>query len=240
MNLADQEQSGFMPTVFAVRLCEALRLQKEELSAPALDLGTGRGIIARYMVANGARVVIGSDIEPSAIEAARHLCREEHPAIRFVVSDLFAKLEGTFRLIVFNSPIFPSGSLSEVHAVVRPAFDGGTSGRELLFSIIDELPFRLSLGGRFVWTMPAFWALEIEEALNAKDLEMTELSRFSVSCSEYRDVLRDHGIIPEPALRALAEQMDTHARGGSAPEVWIKSGRLDALVAQATSTALGQ
>lgn len=70
-----------------------------------LDMGTGSGVNAILAATRGADVT-GVDINGYAIEAARHNAdRNGVPArTRFLVSDMFAAVDGVFDLIVIDPP----------------------------------------------------------------------------------------------------------------------------------------
>jgi release factor glutamine methyltransferase len=70
-----------------------------------LDLGTGSGVNAILAASRGATVV-AVDINPHALEAARHNAAVNGVADRIEIrqSDVFSDVEGRFDLIVFDPP----------------------------------------------------------------------------------------------------------------------------------------
>lgn len=70
-----------------------------------LDMGTGSGVNAILAARQGA-VVVAADINPHAVEAARANVERNGVADNVVVveSDVFAKVEGRYDLVVFNPP----------------------------------------------------------------------------------------------------------------------------------------
>ena len=73
-----------------------------------LDIGCGTGILSMYAASiKGARKVIGTDINPVAVENARENVTNNNldKVIEIIKSDLFETLEGKFDYIVANLPI---------------------------------------------------------------------------------------------------------------------------------------
>ena len=110
-----------------------------------LDVGTGSGIQA-VTAAKKADVsrVVAIDINPEAIEAALWRASDESvlEKMKFVVSDLFEKVEGAFDWIIFNPPYLPSeGGLAD------PTWDGGKGGFETTERFLRDARGRLAVGG---------------------------------------------------------------------------------------------
>ncbi len=76
---------------------------KKKVRGRVLDMGTGSGILA-FAAAN-ADEVIGVDIDPESIEYAKAHNKFEN--VKFVVSDLFEKVNEKFDWIIFNPPYLP-------------------------------------------------------------------------------------------------------------------------------------
>ena len=78
--------------------------------------------------------------------------------IRLLRSDLFGVFgkseKGRWDMIVSNPPYIPSRSLAGLDAEVRReprlALDGGKTGLDLIFSLLDRAPFFLNRGGWLV------------------------------------------------------------------------------------------
>jgi release factor glutamine methyltransferase len=70
-----------------------------------LDMGTGCGVNA-ILAARRSRDVVGVDINPNAVVAAISNAERNHVAdrTRFLESDVFDRVDGTFDLIVFDPP----------------------------------------------------------------------------------------------------------------------------------------
>lgn len=89
--------TGTHPTT---RLClEAL----EKLGSPGnvLDVGTGSGILAMAAARLGASRVVGTDIDPDAVEVARENCAMNGVTVKLVTTPL-AEIPGRFDVVLAN------------------------------------------------------------------------------------------------------------------------------------------
>ena len=100
-----------------------------------LDMGTGTGIQGIIGAKKGCKVTF-ADINPAAIECARHNARLSNISGKFVVSDLFSNIKGKFNTIVFNAPYLKSRPIST--GKTNPATDGGIKGREVIEAFLVE------------------------------------------------------------------------------------------------------
>lgn len=122
-----------------------------------LDLCTGSGCLAvlAALAFPGAHVD-ASDISRSALSVAARNARRHKLAgrIRLVQSDLFAKLDGTYDLILANPPYVSSPSMRRLPAEYRYepglALAGGRDGVEFASRILAATPAHLNPGGLLV------------------------------------------------------------------------------------------
>ena len=68
-----------------------------------LDMGTGSGVNA-ILAARGGAEVVGVDINPDAVSAARANAERNGVVGEFAVSDVFSAVEGRFDLVVIDPP----------------------------------------------------------------------------------------------------------------------------------------
>ncbi|ALV63900.1 tRNA (adenine57/58-N1)-methyltransferase [Thermococcus sp. 2319x1] len=121
-------------------LAENLKVREGDV---ALDVGTGTGIIALLM-ARKARLVLGVDVNPIAVELAKENARLNGITnVEFRQSDLFENVEGKFDIITFNAPYLPG----EPKEPIDLALVGGESGREVLDRFLEEFPSYLKENG---------------------------------------------------------------------------------------------
>jgi release factor glutamine methyltransferase len=115
-----------------------------------LDMGTGCGILGIIAAANASKVVV-TDINLCAVQCALENARINDVLAKmfFVQGDLFAPLkkEKQFDLILFNAPYLPTEHLEDM-SVCAKAWDGGSSGREVIDRFVNDLPKYLNRGGR--------------------------------------------------------------------------------------------
>jgi HemK-related putative methylase len=107
---------------------DSLLLQKyvkKYAQGTVLDMGTGSGIQAKTAA---ARKVMAADINPD--------CKKcfAGTKIRFVQSDLFAKVKGKFDTIIFNPPYLP-----EDLRVRDLTVDGGKKGYEIIERFLNKV-----------------------------------------------------------------------------------------------------
>ncbi len=111
----------------------------------ALDIGTGAGVGALALAARypGARVV-GSDINPDALQLARLNAAHNGLAVSLVECSGLPDDRGTFDLICANPP-YIAGSLTRLYRD-----GGGDRGEGLALSWAAAGLQRLATGGRFI------------------------------------------------------------------------------------------
>lgn len=122
-----------------------------------LDLCTGSGciLISILALARGQETPIhglAADFSPEALAVARENAKRNGVSAAFVLSDLFAEIEGSFDLITANPPYIPSGQLEDLMPEVRDheprmALDGDEDGLAFYRRIAGQAPDYLREGG---------------------------------------------------------------------------------------------
>ena len=81
----------------------------DRIDGPALDMGTGSGMLAIHLAKRGADVV-ATDSDQAALEVGKQnaLANGLADNIRFIPSDLFDSVEGIYAIICANLPIVDS------------------------------------------------------------------------------------------------------------------------------------
>lgn len=109
-----------------------------------LDMCTGSGCIALYLAAKFPRgFVTAADLSEDALRLAAENARltKLQDRVRFLQSDLFENISGTFDLIVSNPPYIPSEELPslspEVQCEPKLALDGGADGLDAVRRIVS-------------------------------------------------------------------------------------------------------
>jgi release factor glutamine methyltransferase len=103
-----------------------------------LEVGCGAGYVALVAARAGARVT-GTDLNPHAVEVARHNARENGLRATFVAADLLAGLAGPFDLVAFNPPYLPTAPDEVVPGPLNLAFDGGLDGNGTVLRFAGQL-----------------------------------------------------------------------------------------------------
>lgn len=118
-----------------------------------LEIGCGSGAISILLAKMGCKVT-ATDINPKAIEVAKRNAKLNNVRIRFVVSDLFAGLNETYDVVVFNPPYLPEDEydffLDNYH---RLALVGGKKGNEVIIRFLRELPQHLRPNGEVYFVL---------------------------------------------------------------------------------------
>jgi release factor glutamine methyltransferase len=134
-------------------------LVAQALAAPfasVLDLGTGSGAILLTLLAERpAAAGLGSDVSPAALAVARDNAARLGLAARFVLSDWFAAVRGTFDLIVSNPPYIAAAEMAGLAPEVRDwephlALSPGGDGLGAFRAICAGAAAHLAPGGRLL------------------------------------------------------------------------------------------
>jgi len=138
---------------------EALRLLRYRPDAALLDLCCGSGCIGLSLLRFAGKNLVLADISEEALAVARINAERLLPTrlsdIRFVHSDLFANIEGTYDLITVNPPYLTSAevdSLAGTPGAYEPriALDGGVDGFDLSRRILAGAHRFLNPGGHLL------------------------------------------------------------------------------------------
>jgi len=126
-----------------ILLEEAIKLIEPE-GLPALDVGTGSGILALSLAKKFPQLdIFAVDISSAALAIAQRNA-EGAGKISFLESDLMANpsLPEKFQMIVANLPYIPSGDIDglmrEVRHEPRLALDGGADGLDSIRKLITQ------------------------------------------------------------------------------------------------------
>jgi SAM-dependent methyltransferase len=132
---------------------QVARVMPPSISAPVLDVGCGPGSLALVAAQRGAPAVVGTDVNPRALDLACFNARLNGLAkVEFLVGDLVEPVRGRrFELIVAQPPfvIQPPG------ATAVTFLHGGPRGEELAVRLMAGVPDVLAAGGRALVLMEA-------------------------------------------------------------------------------------
>ena len=131
-------------TSFVARSWASAQLERPE--GRMLEIGCGTGALS-LMAARAGWDVIGVDVNPIAVEAARANAAANGMTDCFQESDLFTNVTGQqFDVILFNLPFYHKASVTE-REVALSDHNGGLAKR-----FLDEAGSYLVPGGRLVFT----------------------------------------------------------------------------------------
>jgi len=116
-----------------------------------LEVGCGTGLVSLAAARAGA-VVTCADVNPVAVETARHNARENRLTVAAVEADLLAGLPGPFDAVAFNPPYLPTADDEHVEGPLDWAFDGGPDGNRVVLRFADQLA-GLRPPPRVVWVV---------------------------------------------------------------------------------------
>jgi release factor-specific protein-(glutamine-N5) methyltransferase len=108
-----------------------------------LDMCTGSGAIAITVQKNTKAIVSASDISSNALNVARENALNLGASVRFIESDLFENIEGTYDLILINPPYIPTSDIETLDSEVKNyepklALDGGVDGLDIYRRISES------------------------------------------------------------------------------------------------------
>jgi release factor glutamine methyltransferase len=118
------------------------------LQGEVLEIGCGCGIVS-LVAAKTAKSVLGTDINPDAVVAARTNAEKNGIGnASFAEGDMFSGLSGRkFDAILFNPPYLPTDESEHLHGHLNKAFDGGKDGRAVLDRFLVQFGSHLKSGG---------------------------------------------------------------------------------------------
>ncbi len=118
-----------------------------------LDLCTGSGCILISLMGLRPQIQgVGVDISPEALEVAKRNGIHNQVDPTWIQSDLFAKVTGTFDIIVSNPPYIRTAEIEALEAEVKEhdpllALDGKEDGLFFYHAIIEQAPQYLKKNG---------------------------------------------------------------------------------------------
>jgi release factor glutamine methyltransferase len=113
-----------------------------------LEAGCGRGLAALAAARHGARAVVATDLNPTAVRTVYERARSEGLPLAAVCTDLASGLRH-FDLILSNPPYLPTRPLErDRDPWENLALDGGPDGCRVTRRLFAMLPKHLSPGGR--------------------------------------------------------------------------------------------
>lgn len=198
------------PSEYTALLLHVLQTRARRLVRDAvLELGVGSGLLLSAMARLGATRLVGTDIDPRALAAARGLLARQGQTAELLAGDLWEPLQGKcFALIVANPPQFPMATTA-LHDRAPSWSDGGYDGRGVLDPLLRGLRAHLEEGGHALLAHNAFLGLaRTRQLLAGQGLGHRRLGSALVPLSPEKRA------IMTPAVVAGAQRGTLHQIGG--------------------------
>jgi release factor glutamine methyltransferase len=127
-----------------------LAIKKVPKNGRLIDIGTGSGAIAVAIAHHRPDLhVTATDVSQTELEIAKANAKTHQTAINFLVSDVWANVDGQFDAVVANLPYLENEAdlMPEVKHEPAVALHGGPDGLDLYRRLLDEIPKHLNPGG---------------------------------------------------------------------------------------------
>lgn len=175
----------FMGLPFYTRHCALIpRQDTETLCEEALSIGgktlldlcCGTGCIGVSLAKLGGFEVTFGDISRDCIDLARENAALNGIAGRFVLTDMFGNISGSYDMICVNPPYIPTSDLALLQAEVKRepalALDGGADGLDFYRRISRDYAAHLNPGGALLMEVGAGQAEDVAAMFpNARRIE---------------------------------------------------------------------
>ncbi|MDP3766027.1 MAG: methyltransferase [Nanoarchaeota archaeon] len=145
---------------------------RQHAKGNVLDVGTGSGIQAIAAAQNkNVASVLATDIQKGVIQYCKKCIKSKK--IKFLQSDLFKNIKGTFDTIIFNPPYLPQElKLKDL------TIEGGKRGYEVIEKFLNEVNKLLKSDGIILITFSSLTKKEkIEEFIKNNLLDFEELEK---------------------------------------------------------------
>ena len=163
---------------------EAIRvIQKEMPEAAVLDLCTGSGCIGISIQSFCSNTqVTAADISEDALKVAQKNAKENQVPVKFVHSDLFKEISGSYDMIVSNPPYIPSKVIETLMPEVRDhepikALDGKEDGLYFYRILAEKVPEYLTDGGWLVMEIGYDQSTDVEKLLKETGFEQVSTQK---------------------------------------------------------------
>ena len=148
---------------------------RQHAKGNVLEVGTGSGIQAIAAVQNkNVASVLATDIQKGVIEYCKKCIKNKK--IKFLQSDLFKNIKGTFDTIIFNPPYLPQElKLKDL------TIEAGKKGYEVIERFLDNVNKFLKSDGIILITFSSLTKKEkIEEFIKNNLLDFEELEKIHI------------------------------------------------------------
>ena len=156
---------------------------KKENPVKVLDMCTGSGCIPISLKLRNPQIVIeGADISEEALKVAEKNAKKLGVSGKWIQTDMFENITGTFDMITSNPPYIPTKVIEELEAEVRlhdpyEALDGKEDGLYFYRIIVKESRQYLKRGGWLIFEIGSDQAEAVKTLLQEAGYENIEVKK---------------------------------------------------------------
>ena len=160
-----------------------LLLMKKENPVKVLDMCTGSGCIPISLKLRNPQMVIeGADISEEALKVAEKNAKKLGVSGKWIQTDMFENITGTFDMITSNPPYIPTKVIEELEAEVRlhdpyEALDGKEDGLYFYRILAEQVPEYLTDGGWLVMEIGYDQSADVEKLLKETGFEQVSTQK---------------------------------------------------------------
>ena len=161
----------------------ALKLSKGKKKQKLLDMCTGSGCIAISLaLILNPEVCIGTDISEKALKIAKANGENLAPMVKFIQSDLFENVTGSYDLIISNPPYITTEECGKLMPEVKDhepmlALDGKEDGLYFYKKIIKEAKNYLNPDGMLAFEIGYDQGEAVKNLMEAQDFSCVEIKK---------------------------------------------------------------
>ena len=148
-----------------------------------LDMCTGSGCIPISLKLRNPQIVIeGADISEEALKVAEKNAKKLGVSGKWIQTDMFENITGTFDMITSNPPYIPTKVIEELEAEVRlhdpyEALDGKEDGLYFYRILAEKVPKYLTDGGWLVMEIGYDQSADVEKLLKETGFEQVSTQK---------------------------------------------------------------
>ena len=160
---------------------EALKVIRPDMYV--LDMCTGSGCIPISLKLRNPQIVIeGADISEEALKVAEKNAKKLGVSGKWIQTDMFENITGTFDMITSNPPYIPTKVIEELEAEVRlhdpyEALDGKEDGLYFYRILAEKIPEYLTDGGWLVMEIGYDQSADVEKLLKETGFEQVSTQK---------------------------------------------------------------
>ena len=160
---------------------EALKVIRPDMHV--LDMCTGSGCIPISLKLRNPQIVIeGADISEEALKVAEKNAKKLGVIGKWIQTDMFENITGTFDMITSNPPYIPTKVIEELEAEVRlhdpyEALDGKEDGLYFYRILAEKVPEYMTDGGWLVMEIGYDQSTDVEKLLKETGFEQVSTQK---------------------------------------------------------------